>query len=332
MKLLGIETSCDETAVAIVEDGKTVLAEEIASQIAWHSEYGGVIPELASRLHVEKITVLIDRVCESSGLSLKDLDGIAVTYGPGLEGALLVGLSVAKTLSSLLKLPLIGVNHLHGHIYANFLLETPPRFPFITLIVSGGHTLLVLVKDYFDFECIGTTQDDACGEAFDKVARLLGLSYPGGPEIERHAKKGDPTAFDFPRPMLHNGLDFSFSGLKTAVAQQVVWFQKEKQSIPVSDIAASFQASAIDILVKKCEKACLEHEVSTLVLAGGVSANRCFSEEMTKMADSRELTLLVPPMALCTDNAAMIAVAAYYHCQQQGLDEALVSVSPNLSI
>ena len=202
----------------------------------------------------------------------------------------------------------------------------------MTLIVSGGHTMLVLVKDYFDFDCVGTTQDDACGEAFDKVARILGLSYPGGPEIEKCAKSGDSKAFDFPRPMLHSGLDFSFSGLKTAVAQQVVWYQKNDKPLPINDIAASFQASAIETLLVKCRKACDHYNVSTLVLAGGVSANRCFYEHMQKMADKRGLTLLVPPLRLCTDNASMIAVAGYYQLKLQSNEEQPLSVSPNLSV
>jgi len=332
MKILAFETSCDETAVSIVENGKEILANHVASQIKWHQQFGGVVPEMASRMHVEKIHQLVDAVFQESKLNWKDLDAVAATYGPGLEGALLVGLSVAKTIASIHQIPLIAVNHLHGHIYANYLMDTPPQFPYITLIASGGHTLLVYAKDHFQFQQLGATRDDACGEAFDKVARVLGLGYPGGPAIEAISKEGSQFAFKFPRAMIKEGLEFSFSGLKTAVIQSVKSIEKKGEEIPVSDISASFQACVTEILATKCIRACKEKGVHQLVLSGGVTANQFIVSMIRKEAEENNIQISIPPMHLCTDNAAMIGAAAWYQYQQFGKSDANILAKSNLSV
>jgi len=277
MRILGIETSCDETAVAVVMDGVKVEYEAVISQIKQHKQYGGVFPELASRLHCEYLPQLLDKV------NLDNIDGVAVTYGPGLEGSLLVGMATAKVISSRLGIPLIGVNHLMGHIYSP-LIESKkkrrPNFPFVSLIISGGHTSLVLVKGHFDLEVLGETRDDAVGEAFDKVARMLGLGYPGGPEVEKMAINGKGDRFRFPRPMKQQKNEFSFSGLKTAVAQEV--YQHEKVSMPVEDLCAGFQAAVVEVLTEKTMMACKDNNVDELVVCGGVSANMTIREAFQK--------------------------------------------------
>ncbi len=310
MLVLGVETSCDETSVAVVEDGRRILSNCVASQIKVHRAYGGVVPELASRMHTENIHWVCDKAMADSGKSLSDIDVIAVTHGPGLEGALVVGTTFAKTLAALLDVPLVGVNHLHGHLYAIFLTDEAPAFPFISLIISGGHTSLVLVKDHFQFQLLGMTQDDAAGEAFDKVARCLGLGYPGGPEIEKKAKEGNPKAFRFPRA-LKKGPHFSFSGLKTAVFLEVKKWGESP--LPVADFAASFQAAVIDSLTQKALAACEKYGVDTLVLTGGVSANRTLANECKEAGQAKGVRVLVAPIDLCTDNAAMIASSGYFY-------------------
>ena len=304
MKILAIESSCDETAVAIIEKGRHVLFNQVASQINRHRRYGGVVPELASRLHTEMLPVLLSQAEITCDFSL--LDGIAVTQGPGLEGSLLVGVTAASVMSFVLKKPLIGVSHLQGHIYAHFLSERPPSFPFLALTISGGHTQLVLMKDHGKWELMGQTRDDAVGEAFDKVARLLRLGYPGGPEIERLALKGDAFAFPVPQPLKYDPYAFSFSGLKTAVMQVVQRYEKD---IPLADIAASFQHAVIQVLLFKAKKALDQTGCETLLLCGGVAANRTLSEAF-KQIFGQKVWVLDPK--LCTDNAAMIGAAAYY--------------------
>lgn len=312
MNILSIESSCDETAVAIVRHGQTVLAHEILSQIESHRLYGGVVPELASRQHLEAIQPLLKKVLAEAQLTWDAIDAIAVTQGPGLSGALLVGLTTAKTLAWLLKKPLMGVNHLEGHIYANFLaFGTDIQFPLLVMLVSGGHTQLIEMKGHGVYTLVGETRDDAIGEAFDKVARLLNLPYPGGPEIDRLAQQGDPYAFDFPISLPHDD-DFSFSGLKTAVLYAVQALEKAGKPIPVADICASFQRAAIGSLLKKIKRYYKHHPVCALSITGGVSANSYLREELKQFAQDRGLRVFMPPLSLCTDNAAMIAACAYY--------------------
>ena len=305
--VLAIETSCDDTSVAILRDTQ-ILSNLISSQIKAHQPHGGVVPELASRMHAEKLPGLIERALKDAQIQYADLNYCAVTVGPGLEGSLLIGFSAASALSEALQIPLIGINHLHAHLYATFLSDAPPTFPFIGCIVSGGHTQLILAKDHFNFELIGETRDDAAGEAFDKVARALNLGYPGGPIIEKTAQIGNPKAVHFPRAMRKRGLEFSFSGLKTAVIQYI-----ESQPTPnIPDICASFQAAVIDTLTEKCLAACEQYASKTLVLCGGVSANQTLRTHLQSQCDTQAITLHVPSPVLCTDNAAMIGIAAFH--------------------
>ncbi len=305
MLVLGIESSCDETAAAVVRDG-ILLSNVIASQIKDHSAYGGVVPEIASRKHIEAISPVITQAMADAGLALKDLGGVAVTRGPGLIGSLLVGLSAAKALAYGLHIPLVGVNHLEGHILASFLSETKPRFPFAALVVSGGHTNVYLVKNYHEFQLLGQTRDDAAGEAFDKAAKLLGLGYPGGVVIDRMAKTGNPQAFNFPRAM-KDSPDFSFSGLKTSL---LTLFKKrggEFSEAELPDVVASYQEAIIDVLVDKTIKAAGEHNLSQVVVCGGVAANSRLRQKFSGVTAKADMELFIPPMILCTDNAAMIA-------------------------
>ncbi|MDD4085265.1 MAG: tRNA (adenosine(37)-N6)-threonylcarbamoyltransferase complex transferase subunit TsaD [Acidaminococcaceae bacterium] len=310
--ILGIESSCDETAAAVVKNGRIVLSDVIASQIDIHRKFGGVVPEIASRKHIEKVMPVIDEALSRAGVELADIDAIAVTYGPGLVGALLVGLSAAKALTFALDKPLIGVNHLEGHVFANFIADDELEPPFLALVVSGGHTALMKVADYNSFELLGQTKDDAAGEAFDKIARFMGLQYPGGPEIEKLARGGNPAAVDFPRALLDQGYDFSFSGLKSAV---INYLHKEKQAgreISRDDVAASFQEAIVDVLVKKSIQALEATGLKKIVLAGGVSANKTLQEELAKAASAVGVSLVYPKQVLCTDNAVMIACRGYY--------------------
>lgn len=311
--IMGIETSCDETAAAIVEDGKKIISNVVASQISIHQKYGGVVPEIASRKHVEYIIPVIDKALDESEKKITDLSAIAVTYGPGLIGSLLVGLSVAKAMAYAQNIPLIGINHLEAHIYANFLEHTEIKPPFICLIVSGGHTSLVYIRNFREYKLLGQTKDDAAGEVFDKIAKVLDLGYPGGPITERLAKRGDPSSIKFPRPILNDkSYDFSFSGLKTAVIYYIKELKEENKNIPVSDILASFQQAVIDVLVKKTIKAALNFKTKQIILAGGVAANNSLRREIKEKADLLNIKVFYPSIFLCTDNAAMVASAGYY--------------------
>lgn len=313
MNILGIETSCDETAASVVKDGREILSDIIASQADLHAKFGGVVPEIASRKHVELLNPVIQEALDSAGTRLPDVEAVAVTNRPGLLGALLIGVSAAKSISAAFDLPLIGVHHLEGHIYANFLANPELRFPFVCLIVSGGHSDLVLVKGHGDYRMLGRTRDDAAGEAFDKSARAVGLGYPGGPIIDRLASEGDPEAVRFPRARLDGTLDFSFSGLKTAVVR---FFREKGDQYRIEDIAASFQAAVVDMLVNTTMAAVEQTGIRSVALAGGVAANSGLRRRMHEEAESRGLELSYPPPRLCTDNAAMIACAGYYHLQR----------------
>jgi N6-L-threonylcarbamoyladenine synthase len=306
---LGIETSCDETAVAIVDD-LTVLSNVLASQHEIHGRFGGVVPELASRAHLERLNPLIDEAMRLADTGWPDVEAVAVTRGPGLVGALLVGLASAKAVALARDVPLVAVNHLEGHIYANFLEHGPPEPPYVVLLVSGGHTMLVHMPEEHRYEIMGQTLDDAAGEAFDKIARFLGAGYPGGPEIDRLAQHGDPAAVDFPRAMARSGdYDFSLSGLKTAVIRHVKAEQAAGREMAIEDLAASFQEAVVDVQVQKTIAAAEEKGVGTVLLGGGVVANTRLRERMTAEADAKGLRLVFPSIELCTDNAAMIAAA-----------------------
>jgi N6-L-threonylcarbamoyladenine synthase len=311
MIVLGIETSCDETAAAVVDGGRKVLSSIVASQDDVHAPYGGVVPELASRRHLDVLVPVVRRALETAGMGLADVDGIAVTYGPGLVGSLLIGCSAAKAIAYARRRPLVGVNHLEGHIYAAFLEGEPPAHPFLALVVSGGHTALYLAREPRRYERIGQTRDDAAGEAFDKVAKLLGLGYPGGPVIERVARDGDPRAIAFPTAHMSDGApDFSFSGIKTAVSLHVRRAGPLEPS-QVADVAASFQATAVKMLVRKTTKAALRLGVRRVVLTGGVAANTALRLALESECRERGWVLHVPSRRLCTDNAAMIAAAGH---------------------
>ena len=333
MYTLAIETSCDETSCAILKDGRHVLSNIISSQIDLHKKFGGVVPEIASRKHIENINQVIQEALDVSNLSFSDIDLIAATQGPGLVGALLVGLSTAKALAYGLEIPLVGVNHMKGHVCANYIDHKDLQPPFICLVVSGGHTYLIEVKDYVDYELIGRTRDDAAGEAFDKVARSLGLSYPGGPEIDKLAKLGNNKAIDFPRVILdENTYDFSFSGLKTAVLN---YLNQEKQKgieICIEDVAASFQQAVIDVLVDKSLRLVKEKNMDKIVLAGGVSANEGLRKLMTEKASKENIEVYYPSKILCTDNAAMIGSAGYYQYIKTGQSDLGISALANLDI
>jgi N6-L-threonylcarbamoyladenine synthase len=315
VRILAIESSCDETACAIVENGRALLASTIASQMELHARFGGVFPEVASRQHVLAIIPVINQTLEAAHLSITDLDALAVTQGPGLAGSLVVGVNVAKGLALGTGLPLLGVNHLEGHLYSawihNFGERPPktPRFPLLALLVSGGHTELVLMKGHLKYKRLGGTQDDAAGEAFDKVARTLGLGYPGGPAIQEAAMGGDPTRYKFPRAKMSAPWDFSFSGLKTAVLREVRGLESKSTTLPVSDLAASFQAAVVDVLFDKTLAAAREFKAKEILVAGGVSANQRLRETFESQD---EYKVHIPPISLCTDNAAMIAAAGYF--------------------
>lgn len=322
VKILGIETSCDETSAAVVENGRKLLSNIVSSQMKIHMRYGGVVPEIASRNHVEQITLVIEEALEEAQLKLTDLDGIAVTKGPGLVGALLIGVSAAKALAFAHQLPLIGVHHIAGHIYANRLVEEF-LFPNLTLVVSGGHTELVLMTEHGQYEILGETRDDAAGEAYDKVARALQLPYPGGPPIDRLAQEGDDR-LSFPRAWLEaDSYDFSFSGLKSAVLNYLHNAEQRGEKVNVANVAASFQASVVDVLVTKTMRAAKEFNVRQVLLAGGVAANRGLREQLRLACQEAGFPLVIPPLHLCTDNAAMIASAGYIEWQKgtrHGLD------------
>ena len=309
MKTLGIETSCDETAVAVVEDG-AVRSNLIASQTDLHARFGGVVPEVAARAHVEALNPLLDEALERAETRFSDLDGVAVTVGPGLVGALLVGMAAAKTVALAAGLPFVGVNHLEGHIWANFLEHGPPEPPYVCLLVSGGHTMLVHMPEIHRHEVLGQTVDDAAGEAFDKIARFIGLGFPGGPALDKLARGGDPGAISFPRAMIDSGdYDFSLSGLKTAVLRHVKGERDAGRDVDLADLAASFQEAIVDVQVTKTIAAAREKRVDTVLLGGGVVANTRLRERIEKDGAEAGLRVLFPSMALCTDNGAMIAAA-----------------------
>ena len=310
--ILGIESSCDETAAAVVKNGREVLSNIISSQIAIHRKYGGVVPEIASRKHIEHILPVIDTALAEANVALADIDGIAVTYGPGLAGALLVGLSAAKSLAWATGKPLLGVNHLEGHVFANFLNDQTLEPPFLALVVSGGHTALLKITGYNHFELLGQTRDDAAGEAFDKIARVMGLPYPGGPEIEKLALAGDPQAIDFPRAMLDDPFQFSFSGMKSAVINYLHNEAQAGRPVDKADVAASFQAAVTDVLVQKSVGAIQATGMKDIVLAGGVPANKTLQEKLAAAAEKVGARLVHPTPILCTDNAVMIACRGYY--------------------
>lgn len=311
MLVLGIESSCDETSIAVVKDGKTVLSNVIYTQIDIHTLYGGVVPEVASRMHVKKITYVLDQALKEAGISYEDIDLIAVTDHPGLIGSLMVGINCAKTIAYCYNKPIVYVDHIHGHIYANYL-EQDFTFPLLALVVSGGHTELVVMKDHFDFELIGETLDDAVGEAYDKIARVVNVGYPGGPIIDKMAANGSPT-YPLPHAMINKeGYDFSFSGLKSAVINLNHKYEQNKQEINKNDLASSFQTAVIDILTSKTLKAVKEFGIKQVVVAGGVAANKGLRSEMQDLANNNNFILTVPSFKYCTDNAAMIAVAGYF--------------------
>ena len=311
--ILAIESSCDETAAAVVKNGREVLSNIISSQIALHTLYGGVVPEIASRKHIEKINQVIEAALAEAKMTLEDMTVVAVTYGPGLVGALLVGVAEAKAIAYGAKKPLVGVHHIEGHVSANFIEHPDLEPPFVCLIVSGGHTHLVIVRDYGEFEIIGRTMDDAAGEAFDKVARAVGLGYPGGPKVDRAAKEGNPHAIEFPRARVGGSeYDFSFSGMKSAVLNYINQAQMKGEAISVPDLCASFQNAVVDVLVSRAVAAAKEFGYDKLAIAGGVASNSALREGMRKACEREGLKLYYPSPIYCTDNAAMIGAAAYY--------------------
>jgi N6-L-threonylcarbamoyladenine synthase len=330
--IVGIESSCDETAVAIIKNGREIVANVVASQIESHKRFGGVVPEIASRHHVEQITIVIEEAMNQANLRFSEIDAIAVTEGPGLVGALLIGVNAAKALAFAHHLPLVPVHHIAGHIYANRLV-TEMKFPLLALVVSGGHTELVYMKEHGHFEVIGETRDDAAGEAYDKVARTLNLPYPGGPHIDRLAQAGSPT-IDLPRAWLEGGsYDFSFSGLKSAVINTVHNAEQRGETIAPEDLAASFQASVIEVLVKKTENAVSEYGVGQVLVAGGVAANKGLRAALEKaFSENAGVELVIPPISLCTDNAAMIAAAGSIMFEKGIRAELSLNANPGLEI
>jgi N6-L-threonylcarbamoyladenine synthase len=332
MRVLGIETSCDETAVAVVEDGRHVRSNLIASQEHLHAKFGGVVPEVASRAHLENINPLITEALVEAGMWVAEVDAVAVTVGPGLVGALLVGIACAKAVAMALGVPFVGVNHLEGHIYANVLEHGPIEEPFVSFIVSGGHTMLVHVPESHVYELLGQTLDDAAGEAFDKVARFIGLGFPGGPELDRLARTGDPHAVRFPRAAADRGYDFSLSGLKTAVVRHVKAERARGHEVPPGDLAASFQEAVVEVQVDKTIAAAKDKGVRTIVLGGGVVANTRLRELMAARAGAEGFEVLIPPPELCTDNAAMIACAGYYRLVEGERTPLEVAASPGLPL
>lgn len=333
INVLAIETSCDETAAAVVRNGREVRSNIISSQIELHKIYGGVVPEIASRKHIEKINQVIEEALSAAETSLDDIDVIGVTYGPGLVGALLVGVAEAKAISFAAKKPLIGVHHIEGHIAANYIEHKQLKPPFLCLIVSGGHTDLVLVKDYGEFKIIGKTRDDAAGEAFDKVARAIGLGYPGGPKIDKLSREGNPNAIMFPRAHIEGApYDFSFSGLKSAVLNYLNSLEMKREEINRADVAVSFQEAVVDVLVSRTILAAKEFRMKSVAIAGGVAANSALQKAMSKACAENGLDFYCPSPVYCTDNAAMIGAAAYYEYVKGNYSGLDLNAVPNLRI
>lgn len=329
-RILAVESSCDETAIAIVEDGRRVVAGEIATQIAKHAEFGGVVPEIASRMHVDALDPLLDAVLKDAGMTLADIDAVAVTMGPGLVGALLTGVSWAKALAYAADLPLIGVNHIEGHVSANYIAHPDLEPPFLCLVASGGHSHIVNVTGYGKYELVGQTMDDAAGEAFDKVARVLSIPYPGGPMLDKLAETGDDSAYKFPHPVTPGKYDFSFSGLKTAVINSAHKLRQTGQEIHAANFSASFRKSVVDMLVEKTLLAAKDLRCERVALAGGVAANSLLRREMTAKGEKAGLKVYVPPLKLCTDNAVMIGAAAYYRLMAGEMATLDLNAQPSL--
>lgn len=331
-RILAIESSCDETAAAVLENGRVLLSSVVASQIDLHTPYGGVFPEVASRQHIRTIYGVVDQALEKAHMSLENIDAVAVTRGPGLAGSLVVGMNMAKGLVLGNQLPLIGVNHLEGHIYSAWLYpaETPipppaPEFPILALLVSGGHSELNIITNHLEYQRLGSTLDDAAGEAFDKTARLIGLPYPGGPSVQKSAVNGDPNRFHFPRALMDGSYNFSFSGVKTAVLRTVRELEKQNAPLPEADLAASFQQAVIEVLFTKTMNAAREYKVKSIVVAGGVSANQHLRDTFL---GQQEFPVFIPPLKYCTDNAAMIAAAGYYRFVHGKTDSLDIDVLP----
>lgn len=331
--ILAIESSCDETSAAVVVNGREVLSNVIASQISTHEKYGGVVPEVASRMHIEAVSGVVEEALLEANITLDKIDAIGVTYGPGLVGALLVGLQFAKGLAFSSKKPLVGVNHIEGHICANYIQHKDLKPPFVSLVVSGGHTFIVHVKDYGKYEVIGQTRDDAAGEAYDKVARALGLGYPGGPKIDKLAKEGNPKAIVFPKANFHEEtLDFSFSGVKSAVLNYLNKCKMQNIEVNKSDVAASFQQAVVDVLKDNVLLTCKKKNVKTIAIAGGVASNSTLRETLTNAASKRGIEVLFPAPILCTDNAAMIGSAAYFNFINGKISDLNLNAKPNLKL
>ncbi|NMB33408.1 MAG: tRNA (adenosine(37)-N6)-threonylcarbamoyltransferase complex transferase subunit TsaD [Clostridium sp.] len=331
--ILGIESSCDETSASVVKNGRWMLSNIISSQIELHKKYGGVVPEIASRKHVELIIPVIHQALEEANTTLEQVDAIGVTYGPGLVGALLVGLSAAKAISFALSKPLIGVHHIEGHIAANYIEHKDLEPPFVCLVVSGGHSHVIFVEDYNMFEIMGKTRDDAAGEAFDKVARALGLGYPGGPLVDKFSQDGDREAIKFPRVIFKDGsLDFSFSGLKTSVLNYLNMMEQKGENYKIEDVCASFQAAVVDVLTDNLILAADTRGVEKIVLAGGVASNSMLRKELSTKARNRGLKLYYPRPILCTDNAAMVASAAYYEYGKENTSDLYLNAIPSLKL
>lgn len=329
--IMAIESSCDETAVAVIKNGTELLSNVVSTQIEVHKRYGGVVPEIASRKHLEMINGVIQEALAQAGLELEDLTHIAVTYGPGLVGALLVGVSTAKALAYAAGKPLIGVHHIEGHIYANFLVNPDLQLPLLCLVVSGGHTNIVKIAEHGQYQLLGQTKDDAAGEAYDKIARAIGLGYPGGPKIEAIAHEGNPQAIDLPRAWMgEDSYDFSFSGLKSAVLNYLNKAQMKGEEIIAADVAASFQQAVLDVLVNKTVRAARQEQLQTILLAGGVAANQTLRQQLEQAAEAYGIQVAYPPISLCTDNAAMIGAAAHYKALRGEYADWTLNAVPNL--
>ena len=328
---LGIESSCDETAAAVIADGRDVLSNVISSQIEIHKQFGGVVPEIASRHHLTNVNTVIQQALDEAGVTLDDIDLIGVTYGPGLVGALVIGIAAAKAISFATGIPIVGVNHMYGHVSSNFIKYKELEPPFMSLVVSGGHTNIIEMTDYTECKVLGGTRDDAVGEAYDKVARVIGLGYPGGPKIDKLAKEGNPEGIKFKRVLLEkDSYDFSFSGIKTAVLNYLNTERQAGREVNKADLAASFQEAVVDVLVKKSVDSVLDKGYDKLVLAGGVAANSRLRKGLEERCEKEGIKLYLPDMALCTDNAAMIGTAAYYRFKKYGADNLSIDACPNL--